>query len=216
MRLLIINPNSTQSMTDAILASAQAATDFEVEAWTSHDGPPSIQGEEDGLRAVPPLLELIKSATDFDAIIIACFDDTGLAEAKALANVPVIGIGEASYHTARLLGCRFSVVTTLSISVPVLQKNIAQTGFADICSRVRASEVPVLAIEHDPKASFAAIRAEALAACQEDDISAIVLGCAGMTGLRESLSDLEAVIIDGVSAAVGLAASLAALQKTNP
>ena len=215
MRLLIINPNSTQSMTDAILASAQAATDFKVEAWTSHDGPPSIQGEEDGLRAVPPLLELIKSATDFDAIIIACFDDTGLAEAKALANVPVIGIGEASYHTARLLGCRFSVVTTLSISVPVLQKNIAQTGFSDICSRVRASEVPVLAIEHDPKASFAAIRAEALTACQEDGISAIVLGCAGMTGLRESLSDLEAVIIDGVSAAVGLAASLAALQKTN-
>lgn len=212
-RLLIINPNSTQAMTDAILTSAKAARpDLEIKAWTSANGPEAIEGPVDGAQAVPPLLDLIKDAQDFDAIIIACFDDTGLALAKTLSSVPVIGIGEASYHAARLLGHRFSVVTTLKVSVPVIKANIARTGFAEICGRVRASDVPVLQIERDPSASQDAIRQEAERALIEDGVSAIVLGCAGMTGLAESLRDLNGQIIDGVPAAVNIAAAVVALR----
>ncbi len=212
-KLLIINPNATQAMTDCVIASARAtAPQAQITGWTSTKGPPSIQGAADGALAVPPLLELIGEASGYDAIIIACFDDTGLAEAKALSPVPVIGIGEASYHTARLLGHRFSVVTTLSVSLPVLNDNIQSTGFGSICGQVRASDVPVLEIERDPEAAFKAIRAEALTALAEDDISAIVLGCAGMTGLAESLADLDAEIIDGVLAATQLALALVATK----
>ncbi len=210
-KLLIINPNATAAMTDSVVASArQVAPRAQITGWTSKDGPPSIQGPKDGALAVPPLLRLIEEAvnTGFDAIIIACFDDTGLAEAKAMSPVPVIGIGEASYHAARLLGHLFSVVTTLSVSVPVLEANITATGFGDICGGVRASEVPVLEIERDPQAAFKAIRAEAIRALAEDEVSAIVLGCAGMTGLADSLSDLEAEIIDGVVAATKLALAM--------
>ncbi|MEO1551453.1 MAG: aspartate/glutamate racemase family protein [Pseudomonadota bacterium] len=213
-RILVINPNATEAMTHAIQASAQAALPGgTVEAWTSHDGPAAIEGAQDGARAIPPLLRLIKSARDIDGIIIACFDDTGLAEAKALSPVPVIGIGEASFHMARLLGHRFSVVTTLPVSVPVIEGNIQATGFADVCGRVRASNVPVLELERDPKAAFHAIRAEAEQALAQDGVSAIVLGCAGMTGLAESLADLPAQIIDGVPAAVHLAFASASLRR---
>lgn len=219
--LLIINPNSTASMTDAILTSAKASAPDGVEiiAWTSQGGPPSIQGAEDGAAAVPPLLKLIENGNGtatgagFDAIIIACFDDTGLAEAKALSRVPVIGIGEAAYHTARLLGHRFSVVTTLPVSVPVLEANIRANGFGDLCACVRASDVPVLAIESDPDASLEAIKTAAEKAVAEDDVSAIVLGCAGMSGLVERLSALDATVIDGVAAAVHLAHAISNLQR---
>ena len=213
-RLLFINPNSTGSMTNAIEASAKAALpEAHIEAWTSHDGPPAIEGPADGAAAVPPLLDLCAEATGFDAIVIACFDDTGLAEAKRRAPVPVIGIGEAAFHSARLLGHRFSVVTTLSISVPVIENNIAQTGFADICGRVRASELPVLAIEQDPPGAVRRITEEAARALAEDNISAIVLGCAGMTGLTESLARLDVAIIDPITSAAHLADAIASLQK---
>ena len=67
------------------------------------------------VAALPGMLEEVAKGRDdgFDAIILACFDDTGLAEARRLSGVPTIGIGEAAFHVAMLLGAKFSVVTTL-------------------------------------------------------------------------------------------------------
>lgn len=211
--LHIINPNSTEAMTASILASAKAAApEAQITAATSHKGPAAIEGAQDGARATPPLLELIAAEEQADAIIIACFDDTGLAEAKAMARVPVIGIGEAAYTTAQLLGHRFSVVTTLPVSLPVLRGNIEATGFGGICASVRAANIPVLTLEHDREAAFDAIHAEAARALAEDGCSAIVLGCAGMTGLPARLATLDAAIIDGVEAAVHLALAATRLR----
>ena len=215
-KLLIINPNSTEAMTESILASARAAAPAaQIDALTSHEGPPAIEGPEDGARAKVPLLRLIAKANQVDAIIIACFDDTGLEEAKALAPVPVIGIGEAAYAAAQLLGKRFCVVTTLAVSVPIIEANIHSTGFAHLCTGVRASDVPVLALEHHPAASVEAVAREAERALIEDDPGAIVLGCAGMTGLRARLAHLPVAIIDGVTSATHLALAASAIGKAD-
>lgn len=89
MRLIYINPNSTAAMTDAIVAVArQAAREHEVIGWTNRDGPPAIQGPEDGAKAVTGIAALLPEArkAGADAIVIACFDDTGLAEIRAAAQ----------------------------------------------------------------------------------------------------------------------------------
>jgi allantoin racemase len=154
--IVIINPNSTVSMTDAMLVTARnACPDAQIEAWTSHDGPPAIQGPEDGEACVPPLLKLVAKASDLGArvIIIGCFDDTGLEEARAVAACPVIGIGQTAYHMAALVGARFSVVTTLAVSVPILEQNIQNYGLAGSLAQVRASSVPVLDLETDVETS---------------------------------------------------------------
>jgi allantoin racemase len=99
MSVIIINPNSTVSMTEAILAQAQRAAPHQsLDGWTSHGGPPSIQGVEDGEIAKGPLLQLVDKASKLgaDGIIIGCFDDTALDEAVALSDCPVIGIGQAA------------------------------------------------------------------------------------------------------------------------
>lgn len=217
MRLLVINPNSTESMTQAVVSSAKSlAPGVGIEGWTSHEGPPSIQGAEDGIAASAPLLALIETAQNADAIIIACFDDTALAKAKALAPCPVIGIGEASYHAAALRGHRFSVVTTLEVSVPVIEANIAALGFSHLCGKVRASHIPVLELERDPKAAFDIITQGAKAAFEEDDVDCVILGCAGMTGLAAHLRGaLERPIVDGVEAAVQLSIAMAGLDTTS-
>lgn len=215
MRLLVINPNATRSMTAKIAAAARAAVPagVTVEAATNTAGPPSIQGPADGALAVPGVLALVASAVA-DAIVIACFDDTALTEARALSAVPVIGIGEAAFHAAMMLGARFSVVTTLSVSVPVIEANLAAYGLAGACIRVRASEVPVLDLEQPGSAAEARVAAEIARALAEDGARAIVLGCAGMADLAARLQARHGVpVIDGVAAASGMACVLAGLVR---
>lgn len=212
MRLLFINPNSTEAMTETIAEAAirAAPPGVEIVARTNAAGPPAIQGPADGAAAVPGLLAEIDRAGDgFDAIVIACFDDTGLAEARARAPCPVLGIGQAAYLAALLIGRRFSVVTTLAVSVPVLEENLAAYGLAGACARVRASGVPVLEVER----AVAVIAAEAERAAAEDGVDAIVLGCAGMAGLTQALAGLPVPAIDGVAAAARLAIAAAGMAR---
>ena len=209
--IVIINPNSTQSMTTAMVETAhKAVPDTHVVGWTSTGGPSAIQGELDGNAAIPPLLELVKKADEAGAraIIIGCFDDTGLGAARALATCPVIGIGQAAYHLASLFGQRFSVVTTLDVSVPVLSANISQYGLDKNLGRIRASGVPVLSLEDDRANATEKVRAEIRAAVREDGISSVVLGCAGMVHIVEESDDISIKLIDGVQAAVRFATML--------
>ena len=204
--IVIINPNSTVSMTEAMLVTARKASpDARIEAWTSRDGPPAIQGPEDGEASVPPLLKLVAKASDQGArvIIIGCFDDTGLEEARGVATCPVIGIGQAAYHLAALAGARFSVVTTLAVSIPILAQNIQDYGLGGSLAQVRASGVPVLDLETDFEASAARVLGEIAQAQSEDNIQSVVLGCAGMSHIPARAGpDIKVRLIDGVKAAV--------------
>ncbi|ULB11956.1 aspartate/glutamate racemase family protein [Cereibacter azotoformans] len=216
MRLLYINPNSTASMTDGVVEVARiAAPDLDIIGWTNLDGPPAIQGPEDGAAAVAGLLALLPRAAEAgaDCIVLACFDDTGLSEVRAAAHCPVIGIGQAAFHMAALLGHRFSVVTTLPVSVPVIEENLAGYGFAAGCARVRASGLAVLEVEAAAPATLARLAAELAAAEAEDGVSAAVLGCAGMAPLARRLAPLSGLaLIDGVAAAAHLAPALVAAR----
>ncbi len=205
MTVVMINPNSTVSMTEAMLAAAQdAAPEFSFAGWTSHEGPPAIQGAEDGDVATPPLLALVHKASEQGAqgIIIGCFDDTALTEAARIAKCPVVGIGQASYHKAALRNWRFSVVTTLPVSVPVIEDNIRQFGLGGFAARVRASNVPVLALETDGEAAELTIVEEAKRAASEDGIDAVILGCAGMVNVTRAVkASIGPAVIDPVVAA---------------
>ncbi|ETA52712.1 aspartate/glutamate racemase family protein [Ponticoccus alexandrii] len=218
MRIAYINPNATTRMTGGIVAEAQAALPGpRILGFTNHDGPAAIQGRADGEAAVPGLLALIPEARaqGAEAIVIACFDDTGLAEAQAMAGCPVLGIGQASYVMAQLLGLRFSVITSLAVSVPVIEENIRQQGFSGNCASVRASGLPVLTIDAGAPETLDRIAAEIMAARDEDGARCAVLGCAGMAPLKGALSARTGMsLIDGVTASAHLAR--AALSHAAP
>jgi allantoin racemase len=219
MRIQIINPNTTAAMTQKIGAAAEAvaAKGTEVIIRQSKAGPESIEGYVDAAFSLPGLLSEIVSGEreGVDGHIIASFDDAGLDAARALAKAPVVGIGEAACFTACLVAGRFSVVTPLGISVPVLRNNIARYGVSDRCVRVRAAEVAVMALD-DPKSSARErLAAEVARAKAEDEAEAIVLGCAGMTELAAALSKEHGLpVVEGVSAAVKLIESLKTLGLT--
>lgn len=216
MRILVVNPNSTASMTATIGAAARAAAapGTEILAVNPAMGPVSIEGYYDEAFAVPGLLEEIGKgeAAGVDGHVVACFDDTGLDAARVLAAAPVVGIGEAAFHMASLIAGRFTVVTTLSRSVAAIEHNLLRYGLERRCARVRAAEVPVLALDDPASDARARIDETIERAKREDGAEAIVLGCAGMADLAARLSLAHGLpVVDGVAAAVKLAEGLAAL-----
>jgi allantoin racemase len=215
MRINVVNPNTTASMTETVGRAAReaAASGTIIAAITSSTGPVSIEGYHDEALSLPGLLIEIRKgeAAGVDAHIVACFDDTGLDACRQLANAPVIGIGEAAYHAAALVAQRFTVVTTLGRSIPALEHNLMKYGF-DRRAKVRAAEVAVLALEDPASDARARIDAEIRRALSEDHSDAIVLGCAGMAQLARNLSAAHGCpVIDGVGAAVKLAEMLVTL-----
>lgn len=216
MRLHIVNPNTTAAMTAKIAAAARAVAlpDTVIDARQPAMGPVSIEGFYDEAFAVPGMLGCIRDADrdGADAHIIACFDDTGLDAARAIAKAPVIGIGEAAFHMASLIAARFSVVTTLGVSIVPIEHNLRKYGLAERCARVRAAEVPVLALEERNADALGKISSEITEAIREDRTEAIVLGCAGMADLAVELANKHGLpVVDGVAAAVPLAEALVRL-----
>jgi len=191
MHILVINPNTTASMTQKIGAAAQAAAapGTTIEAVNPAFGPPSIEGYYDEVFSIPGLLAQMRAAPEADAYVIACFDDTGLDAARCLTTAPVIGIGEAAFHLASLVAYRFSVVTALSRSISAIEHNLAKYGFGGRCARVRASDIPVLNLEIPGSDAHQRISNEIESAIAEADPL-----CRGVVllGFDAPLAELEA------------------------
>lgn len=221
MRLLLVNPNTTASMTEAIATSAArvARPDTVVEAANPTNGPASIESDDDERRCVPPLLALLLEArqrpthTRPDAYVVACFGDPGLAQARDLLDAPVLGIAQAAMTAAALLAGSFSVVTSMSSTVP-RGRELADTYAPAACRGVHACDIPVLRIDSDDS-TIDEIGDLCAGVLHRDRSRSIVLGCAAMARFAEPLTvRLGVPVIDGVAAATRLAEALAGTVGT--
>ncbi len=216
MRIKIVNPNTTASMTAKIGACARAVArpGTEIVAVSPSMGPASIESHYDEALAVPGLLQEIAAGErdGVDGYVIACFGDPGLKAARELAHGPVVGIAEAAMHLASMVGTRFSVVTTLGRTIGQARHLAEAYGMDRFCANVRACELPVLELEEPGSHARERIVAECRLALQEDGADCIVLRCAGMADLCAHISgELGVPVIDGVAAATQLVESLVAL-----
>ncbi len=218
MKLLVVNVNTTASMTDAIAGSARsvAAAGTEVIGLTPTVGAESVEGNfESYLAAVAVMDAVVTYEGDFDAVIQAGFGEHGREGLQELLDVPVVDITEAAGHVACLLGHRYSVVTTLDRTVPLIEDRLLVAGLHTRCASVRSSGLGVLELEGDPDVVVRAVVEEAQRAVREDRAEVICLGCGGMAGLDAAVREATGVpVVDGVTAAVKLAESLVALGHT--
>lgn len=213
MEILVVNPNSTCSMTDKIIEAARkaASTGTMIQGATGKGGPASIEGHYDEAMSLPGLLAEVQAAEarGVDGVVVACFDDPGIAACREIATGPVLGICEAAVKAASMLATSFSVVTTLPRSVPVIEHLIHGYGLSHQCRRVRSAAIPVLALEEPGSNARMKIRDEILRAIEEDHCEAVVLGCAGMADLTHWLSEETGIpVIDGVSIATRMIEAL--------
>jgi allantoin racemase len=214
MRLLLINPNTTVSMTEHMVQAAEevASVSTDVTGVTVNDAVPFIDGYYERALAAAGAARAVREADGtFDAAIIACFSDPGLFAAREVTDAPVVGIGEASFALAMMLGHRFGVVSTMDRGTPGLLDVMAQQGIASRCAAVEATEVGVLEVDEGPDAALAAMEAAGRRAI-EAGAEVLTLGCGAMVGTREALERALGVpVVEAVPAAVRMAESLVAL-----
>ncbi|QVN05969.1 Asp/Glu/hydantoin racemase [Pseudomonas rhodesiae] len=215
MRILVVNVNTTASITDTIAeqARAVAAPGTEIVGLTPYFGAESVEGNfESYLAAIAVMDRVMAYDQPFDAVIQAGYGEHGREGLQELLDVPVVDITEAAASTAMFLGHAYSVVTTLDRTVPLIEDRLKLAGLYARCASVRASGMAVLELEEDPLAAMEAIVRQAELAIHEDKAEVICLGCGGMAGLDEQIRQRTGVpVVDGVTAAVTIAESLVRL-----
>jgi len=215
VKLLVVNVNTTSSMTNTIAESARsvAAPGTEIIGLTPVIGAESVEGNfESYLAAVAVMNAVVSYEGDFDAVIQAGYGEHGREGLQELLDVPVVDITEAAAHLACLLGHKYSVVTTLDRTVPLIEDRLTLAGLDARCCSVRSSGLSVLQLEEDPDVAVKAIVAEAEKAVRDDKAEVICLGCGGMAGLDAAVRLATGVpVVDGVTAAVKLAEGMVSL-----
>jgi len=216
MKIKVINPNTTWSMTEKIGAAARAVAmpDTTILAVSPSMGPLSVEGHYDEAVSVLGVLdEVRKGETEgCDGYVIACFADPGLLAAREIARGPVLGIAEAAMHAASMVATGFSIVTTLARTVGIARHLVSAYGMSTYCRSIRATDLAVLDLERPDSSASAAIIEECRQAVRDDRADAIVLGCAGMADLAERIGkEIGVPVIDGVAVAVKFVEALAGL-----
>ncbi|MEB3209975.1 MAG: aspartate/glutamate racemase family protein [Leptolyngbyaceae bacterium] len=216
MRLKVINPNTSAEMTASIgaIAQAHASSTTDVVTVCPSAGPASIESYYDEYLAIPNVMaEVQRDEDQFDGFVLACWGDPGLDGVREITRKPVVGIAEASMYAANAIAPRWSVVTTLARTHHMVEAIIQKTGLGDRCRSVRCVDLPVLACESDPQLVVDGLKRMSQIALTEDGAEAIILGCAGMGGLDQTLSQALGVpVVDPVAAGVRFAEMLVGMK----
>lgn len=200
LRLLIVNPNTSASVTRWLAEEAKrvAGEHVEVTAVNAPSGLSAIQTPDDLLQAARVVVDTIKNNADVDATIIGAFGDPGLMEARAGVAIPVVGLGEAGLRAAAN-GRRFSIVTLGEAMRAALVERVQALGLDDRLAEIRILPTPIPEMIADREAHYDAI-ADAIRACAGD---AILLGGAPLAGLGAKMTEKTgAIVLDGVEASV--------------
>lgn len=208
-RLLIINPNSNKSVTQGIrdaLDLADHAKDLEITCVELAEGPFGIESDED-IRAVVPLLvdEVVSCQDSYDAFVVACYSDPGLAECRTITDKPVLGIHESAARLAAASGRKFGVLALGQESIRRHTEYIDQLGLKDSHGGERPLHITVDEAANSPD-TLNKIIENGRALIDKNGVQSIVLGCAGMARHRQAAEEaLRVPVIDPVQAAAKLA-----------
>jgi Asp/Glu/hydantoin racemase len=213
---LLINPNITAAMTNAMAAEARrfASSGTEIVAVTAAFGTQYVANRAEAAIAAHAVLEAIAThAEGCDGVIVSAFGDPGLAAAREFADIPVFGIAESAMLTAWTLGRRYSIVCL----TPRLRRwyiECAQEhGLAGRLASVRALDVPIPDITQAKDQLRARLVEECLHAIEQDEAEVIILGGGPIAGLaREAADQIPVPTLDGVSCAVRLAEAVVGLS----
>ncbi len=215
MRILILNPNTSEDFTQAIynVGEAVKSPGTEIVCLNPSSGPRSIESIYDELLSCGPCLEvLIANRAEFDGFIIACYGNHPVIyAAREILSQPVVGIMEASLYLACTVGRTFSVISSGDRAVTMFLDAVKAFGLEGRCASVRSTGTPVLALEGPEKLNVEElILIEARKAVEEDGAEVISLGCAGMTGLKHDIEQsLGMPVLDPVECGYRLLETLA-------
>lgn len=220
MRILLINPNTSSGLTELMVTAARgvASAGTEVEPVTATRGVPYISTRSEALIGGLNVLEILAERhRSVDAAIVAAFGDPGLAEARELYDLPVVGLAEAGMLTACMLGGRFSVVTFAQALGPWYHECVARNRLEARCAGIRLLDGAFSSIEAVQEEKEFLLVALANRAVEQDGADVIVLAGAPLAGLAQRVRDrIPVPVVDCAEAALRQAETLVALRPRPP
>lgn len=215
-RLLLINPNISDSVSELIGAEARrtAAPGTTVEVLTAPFGVAYIETRFEALIGAYAAAQLAaEHHARFDAVIVAAFGDPGLPALREALPCPVTGLSEAALASACLLGHRFSIVAISQRIRAWYRETVEGYGLESRLASIRGLDEPLADIGNVQGDQGERLVALAERCVAEDGADVIVLAGAPLAGLARTLRGrLPVPCVDGVSSAVRHAESLVALQ----
>lgn len=217
IRILLINPNSTSSMTDSCLHSVQHTLppDVSITGFTgpANDSPTAIEGHVDAvLSSAACFRSLIHTHPDLipshDAILVACYSNHPLiGMLREEFDLPVIGIMEASLLVARSMGNQIGIIATSARSVKMHQASVGEAyGMGKYVAGIESCDLGVLDLERLPRENVLGVLRKVSRKLVGQGAEVLCLGCAGMTEMKVAVEEVvreEGVqVVDGVVAGV--------------
>lgn len=217
MRLLLVNGNVTASVTEKLgrMARELLGPGHEVVAVSAGFGAAYIRTRSDYAVAGHAVLDAATSAFEtaeepFDAVVVACFGEPGMAAVRERLPVPVVGMAEASVLTALQLGHRFAIVTAGAHWAAMLAELLRLYAVDGRCAGITTLPDDALALAADPRRGAEAV-APAIERLLDDHLpDTVIVGGAGLAGFATMLQPRFCVpLVDSLAAAVHQAVALA-------
>lgn len=209
-RLLLINPNTSASVTALMLqhvqaaAAATAAGPAQVQAVTARFGAPYIACEASYAVAAHATLDAwahaLAAGAAPHAVLIGCFGDPGLFALRESSPVRVTGLAEAAFAEAAAHG-RFAIVTGGERWKPMLERLAQALGHGPALAGIHTVQATGAELAADPAMAEAVLGQACRDAARETGAQAIILGGAGLAGLAARIQPgVPLPLIDSVLA----------------
>lgn len=216
MRVLIVNPNISHSITDLIANEARrsASKDTELTLRTAAFGVAYIETRaESTIGAYAVLNELAEHYHGHDAAMVAAFGDPGLEAAREMLPIPIVGLTESALMSAAMLGGRIGIVAISRRISAWYSETVDGYGMASRLAGIRCLDEPlsdISTVQEDKSGQLVALCKKAV---QEDGADVLVIAGAPLAGLaRQVENQIPVPIVDAVSCAVHQAELLSRLN----
>lgn len=216
MRLLVINPNITESVTQLIGEEARraASPNTQITLQTAPFGVAYIETRFEAMIGAYATAQAVGAhPPGHDAVIVAAFGDPGVPALREVLDVPVVGLTEAALASASLLGNRFSIIAISQRIAGWYRETVEHCGFIGRLASIRALDQPIRDIGGVQGEHARRLHELCMAAIGNDGADVLILGGAPLAGLARSIAGTIPVpVVDGVSSAVRHAESLVQLK----
>jgi allantoin racemase len=214
MKLLLVNGNTTQAVTDRVVAEAMrcAAPGTEITGVTARFGVGIVSTEAEEVIAGHAVLDALAAhGTGHDAVILAISFDSALLGARQIMPIPVIGMTEASLLTACLLGRRFGLISFGQSSRAMYLDLVQRAGLSQRMAGFETIELTNSANYLREGGQDAAV-IEASQRLIAGGADTVVVTGAAVAGIAHRLrAQLPVPLLDGIACAVGQAETLVRL-----
>lgn len=216
MRILVVNPNISESVSQLIATEARRAASpgTGISIVTATLGVAYIETRFEALLGAYAAANLIaEHRSGHDAVVVAAFGDPGVTALREVLDVPVVGLTAAALASACLLGQRFSIVAISGRITAWYRETVEQYGMAGRLASIRALDRPLRDIGAVQDDHAARLKDICLAAVADDGADVIILAGAPLAGMARTIRhEIPVPVVDGVASAIQHAEMLVRLD----